>query len=211
VSRRRARRRARTTGLLTLAGLVWWAWANHPAALILVTILASAIALGVWRARAIRHARAIQDDHLDHLPTDTYQHWFAEHHIAEYLAAGWPREIFGYTGLTVAGRYNRRCLEHAGVVGDKPSWWWPLVDQRLSTRQGPFANRDAAEAHELAEIARLRSVGNIIGNPDYRMQTALRESLRLKAERLAMLPYAPAPSLRPPVRSSRRLAYRGAR
>ena len=57
MSRRRARRRARTTGLLTLAGLVWWAWANHPAALILVTILASAIALGVWRARAIRHAR----------------------------------------------------------------------------------------------------------------------------------------------------------
>lgn len=210
----RHRIRAWHVGLAALTlGLYVKAWQVYPVPTSLGTaaVLTLLAAYAWWRTRRWwlrRQTRLARDTpgYLAALPTDGYQHWFREDLIAPYVAAGWPREMFGYTGITVAGRYATRCNEHAGTVGDQASWWWPLVDPALSGRtKEPFRTRVQAEAWEAAQIRRYCGVGNITHNPRYREQTLVREQLRQLA---ADVTHGYRPAARP---ARRRRLLAGAR
>jgi hypothetical protein len=108
--------------------------------------------------------------------TVLYQHWFRADLVAPYVAAGWPAETFGYSGISNA--YRLRCAQHA-----ESSWWYSLIDPARSTCQ-TWPNRRAALRAEARAIATYRGVGNQVGNPDWVAQSELRRELQALALRI---------------------------
>lgn len=169
----------------TVLGL-WWAWTEHPAALVIYATLAAAAALGLWRVRAAWAMREGQR-------TDLYFHYFGD---------GRPL----YYGITSS--YTDRCAQHAD-----DSWWWFYVEPALSRKQ-TWPNRQAAARAETAAIRRDCPIGNTRDNPAWATQNG--ERLRLQAHAAASRGYAcPPPVLNTasPARAfpARRYTLRGAR
>jgi hypothetical protein len=148
MSRRRRARwpKHRAAAALAAAGGLDWAWHTHPALTATTGVLAVLGAVAAWWARRRWLAR------------EGEKTWLYRH----YLQPGRPI----YYGITT--NYGLRCGQHA-----EGSWWWPLVDPRLSTCQ-QFPNRSAAEAAERAAIAADCPPGNTQHNWQWRQQLELR-------------------------------------
>lgn len=170
-SRRTFKRRAVAAGIA--AGVFAWAWQTHPVALALtLTAAIATVALTLYGRRA-RHEQKLN---ADGQPTVVYQHWFRKDLIQPFLDAGYPPAWFGYTGIS--NSYTDRCEQHSA-----DSWWWILIDPTRSAVTA-YPNRYAALAAETALIAERCGVGNTQGNPAYRRQTGVRESLQVYAHQL---------------------------
>jgi hypothetical protein len=131
-----------------------------------------AAAVVVWQVHGWRERRLMAAGER----TVLYQHWFRADLVAPFIAAGWPPETFGYSGIT--NRYDLRCAQHA-----ESSWWWSLIDPSRSTTQ-VWPNRRAALRAEARAIRTYRGVGNQSGNPDFIAQANLRRELRALALRI---------------------------
>lgn len=161
-ARGQTRRRRRNHVILAVGvGLALWRelpiwWHAHPVYVALTGLALAGTVAGTTRLVHLYRWRKGQE-------TDLYNHFL------KYVRPGAPL----YYGIS--NDYALRCQQHA-----EDSWWWPLVDWELSTKQ-TFPNRALALAAEAAAIRRDCPIGNTAHNWRYAAQTTEREQLQALA------------------------------